>query len=43
MVLKHGHLMLPEVFPAKITLDIDFTDETVVQCDFPVVKYFCSC
>ena len=30
--------MLPGVFPDKVTSDIDFTDEAVVQCDVPVVK-----
>ena len=25
-------------FPYKVTADIDFTDEVVVQCDFPDVK-----
>ena len=38
MVFKYGHLILPGVFPDKITPDIDFTDEGVVQCDIPVVK-----
>ena len=27
----------PRSFPDKVTLDIDFTDETV-QCDVPVVR-----
>ena len=36
---KNGHLMLPEAFPDKITPDIDFIHEAVVQCcDIPVVK-----
>ena len=26
------------VFPYKVTADIDFTDEVVVQCDVPDVK-----
>ena len=31
--------MLPSrTFPDKVTPGIDFTDETVVQCDVPVVK-----
>ena len=30
--------MLPGVFIDKITLDIDFTDEAVIQQDVPVVK-----
>ena len=37
MVSKYGHLMLPGVFPDKITPEIDFTDEAVVQCDVPVI------
>ena len=36
--LKYRYLMLPGAFPDKVTLDIDLTDETVVQCDVPVVK-----
>ena len=24
--------------PTKVTIDIDFTDETVVHCDVPVAK-----
>ena len=39
MVLKYGHLMLPSgVFPNKVTPDIDFAGEAVVQCDVPVLK-----
>ena len=39
MVSKYGHLMLPSgAFPDKVTIDTDFTDEAVVQCDVPVVK-----
>ena len=38
MASKYGHLMLPRVFPDRITADIDFADETVVQCDVTVVK-----
>ena len=38
IVLKYGHLMLPGTFPDKFTPEIDFTNETVVQCDVPVVK-----
>ena len=30
--------MLPEAFPDKVTPNIDFTDEAVVQCDVPFVK-----
>ena len=28
---KYGHLMLPGVFPDKVTPNIDFTNKTVVQ------------
>ena len=38
MVSKYGHLMLPGVFPDKVTTDIDFTDEAIVQSDVLVVK-----
>ena len=38
MVLKYEHLMLPGIFPHKITPTIDFTDDAVVQCDVSVVK-----
>ena len=39
MVLKYGHLMLPSgVFPDKVTINIDFLDGVVAQCDIPVVK-----
>ena len=38
IVWKYGHLMLPEAFPDKVTPDIDFTDEAVVQCDVIVKK-----
>ena len=30
--------MLPGEFLDKVTFDIDFTDEAVVQCDVPVNK-----
>ena len=45
MMLKYGHLMLPEValleiFLYKVTLCIDFTDETVVQRHIPVIKIY---
>ena len=30
----------PEQFPDKVTPDIDFKDELVVQCYAPVVKIF---
>ena len=39
MVSKYGHLRLPGVCPDKRTPDVDFTDESVVQHDIPVVKY----
>ena len=35
---KCRQLMLPEAFPDKVTPNIDFTDEAVVQCDVPFVK-----
>ena len=38
MVSKYWHLMLPRASPDKVTPDIDFTDEAVVQCDITVVK-----
>ena len=38
MVLKYGHLTLPEAFPDKVIADIVFTDEAVVKCDITVVK-----
>ena len=38
MVSKYGNLMLPGGFPDKVTFDIDFTDEAVVQCDVPVIQ-----
>ena len=28
----------PGAFPDKVTSDIDFTDEVVVQCDVPDIK-----
>ena len=38
-MLKYWYLMLPGTFPDKFTPDIDFIDETVVQCyDVPIVK-----
>ena len=30
--------MLPRTFLDNKTTDIDFTDESVVQCDVPLVK-----
>ena len=38
MVSKYGHLMLPRAFSDRVTTDIDFKDEAVVQCDVPIVK-----
>ena len=38
MLSKYGYLMLPEAFPEKATPEIDFIDESVVQCYVPVVK-----
>ena len=38
MVLKCGYWMLPGAFPDKVTPDIDFPDEVVVQCDVPLLK-----
>ena len=38
MASKYRYLILPGAFPDKVTPDIDFTDEAVVQCDNPVVK-----
>ena len=37
---KHGHFRLPGVCPDKCTLDVGFTDESAVQLNVPVVKYF---
>ena len=33
MVSKYERLMLPGAFPGKVTGDIDFAVEAVVQCD----------
>ena len=38
MVSKYGYLILPGVFLEKITPVIEFTDETAVQYDVPIVK-----
>ena len=38
MVSKYRHLMLPREFSYKVTADIDYRDEAVVQCDVRVVK-----
>ena len=35
---KCGHLVLPGGFPDKATLDIDFADKVVDQCDVPGEK-----
>ena len=40
MVSKYEHLRLPGAFPDKVTPDIDFIDEAVVECDAPVDKIF---
>ena len=40
MVSKYGYLMKSGSFPGKVIPDIDFKDEVVVQCVFPVVKIF---
>ena len=32
MLPKYGHLILPGALPDKVTPDIDFIDEAVVQC-----------
>ena len=31
---------IPREFSDKVTYGIDFTDEAVVQCNFPVAKIF---
>ena len=38
MLSKYGYLMLPGGFPDNATPDIDFIDESVVQCYVLVVK-----
>ena len=35
---KYEYLILLGAFPDKVTLDIDFTNEAVVQCNVPGVK-----
>ena len=42
MVPKYGYLMLPGACLDKVTPDINFTGEAVVQYDVPAVIYFCS-
>ena len=41
MVSKYEYLILTGAFPDKVITDIYFTDEVVVQCDFPAVKMYC--
>ena len=38
MVSKYGFLMLPGAFQDKVTPDIGFADQVVVQCELPTVK-----
>ena len=38
MLLKYEYLRLPGAFPDRATPDIDFIDESVVQCYVSVVK-----
>ena len=38
MLSKYGYLMLPGAFPDKATLNIDFIDESVVQCYVPLLQ-----
>ena len=38
MLSKYGYLLPPGTFPDKATPDIDFIDESVVQCYVPFVK-----
>ena len=40
---KYEYLILRGAFPYKVTPDIDFTDEAIVQCDVPFVKMLFSC
>ena len=35
---KYRHLTPSGVFPDRLMSYIDFTDDTVVQCDVPIVK-----
>ena len=37
-VIFYGHLVLPGVFPGKLTSVIDVTTDAVVQCEVPVVR-----
>ena len=34
----YGYLKLPGTFPHKVTPDIDFKDDAVVQCNVPFIK-----
>ena len=43
MWVKYGHLTLLKLFSDKVNLDIDVTNEAVVQCDVPVVEIFFRC
>ena len=38
MASKYGYLMLPGVFPDKLTPNIGFTGQVVVQCKLLIVK-----
>ena len=38
MTLKYGYLVQPGTFPHKVTPDIDFTNEAVVQFYVQVVQ-----
>ena len=35
---KHGHVILPGALPNKVTPDIDFKYDAMVECDIQVVK-----
>ena len=36
--MKYRHSLLQGAFPNKVTLDIYFTDEAVVQCEVLTIK-----
>ena len=38
MASKCEYLMLPGAFPDKVTPDIGFTEEAIVQWELPIVK-----
>ena len=38
MVSQYRDLMLSGAFPDKVSPDIDFTDEAVLQCDISAIK-----